>query len=386
MRIVHVTPFYHPVIGGAENVVKQICEYLVRQGFDVYAITYNRLRNGGIGKLPPEEEINGVKVVRLRPKLVHSHGSLSPELPKVIEKLQPDIVHVHVWRHPHVFQVAKLKRRLNFRAILHLHDPFYSIRQVGVATHLYYLVVDLSLRRVLHRYDAVVTLTPLGKHVARKKFRVPQNRVVTIPPTLEDYVFYKALHLKPRPRPPGKEDVTYIVSVGRVSREKKFEMLVKTMALLRERRRCGIKTYIVGLINDFAPVKLAQRLGLLNKQVIFMGKVSEEAKLSLYSRGHIYVHTSPYEGFGIALIEAQAFALPCVITGLGGQLFAAPPGVSSLRVSLDPEGIARAIVKLIDNTRLWNLLSSGARRVASRYLASRILPRYKKLYEQILHR
>ena len=74
MRIVQVAPFYTPVIGGVEEVVRRIAEYTAAQGHDVYVVTYNRLRIGGTGKLPNEEKINGVHFVRLNTKQVWSNG------------------------------------------------------------------------------------------------------------------------------------------------------------------------------------------------------------------------------------------------------------------------------------------------------------------------
>jgi hypothetical protein len=66
MRIIHVAPFYTPVIGGVEEVVRKIAEYTASRGYETYVVTYNRLRNGGVGSLPREEEINGVHVIRLK--------------------------------------------------------------------------------------------------------------------------------------------------------------------------------------------------------------------------------------------------------------------------------------------------------------------------------
>jgi len=59
MRIIHIAPFYMPVIGGVEEVVKRVAEYTASRGYEIYVITYNRLRNGGVGLLTKEEEING---------------------------------------------------------------------------------------------------------------------------------------------------------------------------------------------------------------------------------------------------------------------------------------------------------------------------------------
>jgi glycogen synthase len=46
MKIVHVAPFYHPVIGGVEDVVKHIAEHMASKKHEVYVVTYNRVRGG----------------------------------------------------------------------------------------------------------------------------------------------------------------------------------------------------------------------------------------------------------------------------------------------------------------------------------------------------
>jgi len=143
MRIAHVTPFYYPVIGGVENVVEKVAEFMVSRGHDVYVITYNRLRKGGECSLPWREIINNVQVIRVKPDFTWSHGTYSSEISKVLTELRPDIVHVHVWRHPHVFQVAKLRKKLNFKAILQPHGPFHTLQQLGTITWFYHKIVDL---------------------------------------------------------------------------------------------------------------------------------------------------------------------------------------------------------------------------------------------------
>jgi len=47
VRIVHITPFYTPVVGGVEEVVRRIAEYMMLRGYEVFVVTYNRLRSSG---------------------------------------------------------------------------------------------------------------------------------------------------------------------------------------------------------------------------------------------------------------------------------------------------------------------------------------------------
>ncbi|MGC8597916.1 MAG: hypothetical protein ACP5NY_08425 [Thermocladium sp.] len=46
MRIIQVAPFYHPVIGDVEDVVKHIAEHMASKGHEVHAMTYNKVGGG----------------------------------------------------------------------------------------------------------------------------------------------------------------------------------------------------------------------------------------------------------------------------------------------------------------------------------------------------
>jgi len=156
MRVVHVAPFYYPVKGGVETVVQKISEYLASKCNEVYVITYNRDRLKGKNIFKETEQINKVNVIRLPAQFTWSHGSYSNILLKVIRRIDPDIIHVHVWRHPHVFQLAKEK----FIKILQPYSPFYPISQVGLITFIYYKLIDNLFSSVIRKYN-IVAITPI---------------------------------------------------------------------------------------------------------------------------------------------------------------------------------------------------------------------------------
>lgn len=72
MKIVHISPTYAPVLGGAELHVKELSEGLVSRGHDVTVLAANArnstdLFRGIQGGLMEDEVINGVRVVRFDP-------------------------------------------------------------------------------------------------------------------------------------------------------------------------------------------------------------------------------------------------------------------------------------------------------------------------------
>src|SRR5689334_12680027 len=73
LSIVHVTPSYAPLVGGAERLLQSVSEHLVRRGHDVTVLTFDcatlhDLRVARRSGLPKEETLNGVRVVRVDPR------------------------------------------------------------------------------------------------------------------------------------------------------------------------------------------------------------------------------------------------------------------------------------------------------------------------------
>ena len=369
MRVVHVAPFYAPVVGGVEEVVKRIAEYTASRGYEVFVVTYNRLRKGGIGALPEHEVINGVSVIRIKPDLTWSHGTYSSEVPEVIKKLRPEIVHVHVWRHPHVFQVSKLKRIVPFRAILHGHAPFHRFSQLDPITWTFHKVIDAFGKGVLCSYDRYIALTP---HEVEEIKRLGLNdaKIVLVPNGVEEEG--KCLNDVVR----NERQVLYL---GRISKSKSLSLLLKAMVhVVKDVRdvRLVLAGPDEGLVRSL--IRFAKKKGIRAK---YAGHVDEDEKHRLYMESSLYALPSLYEPFGITLLEASLHETPSVITGEGGQLYVAPPGKASLWAKPNPRDYADAITTLLSDKGLRKKLGQQAKEWARRFLWNKILPKYEKLYE-----
>jgi glycosyltransferase involved in cell wall biosynthesis len=373
MRIVHVAPFYEPVVGGVEEVVKRVAEYLAMRGYDVYVITYNRLRQGSVGSLPRYENINGVHVIRLRPDFTWSHGSYSSELPIILRELRPDIVHVHVWRHLHVFQVAKLKRRSGFKAVLHGHAPFHKLSQLGLVTWLYYRFVDAFLVNYLKLYDAYIALTP---YEAEKVVRLglEKDKVIIIPNGISE-------------NDCRKDDVTdrdesVVLYLGRLSKAKNIDLLVKAMVFVS--KAVSKASLVLAGPDEGIAKSLIEFARKRNIRLQYLGLVPEAVKHELYLKSYVYAFPSLYEPFGITLLEAAQHGLPSVITGFGGQLYSAPPNIASVWAKPNPLDYAQGIIELLADKNLWRKISENAMKWSQNFLWSRILPKYEKLYNDLI--
>lgn len=106
-----------------------------------------------------------------------------------------------------------------------------------------------------------------------------------------------------------------VLAVGRLSKEKGFNRLVKIWNLLSkdETFKQEFKQWKLVIVGDGEQKQaLQEKIKKLNleKNIILKAFTKEIEKEYLHSS--IYVMSSYYEGFGMVLAEASSFALPCI--------------------------------------------------------------------------
>jgi glycosyltransferase involved in cell wall biosynthesis len=164
------------------------------------------------------------------------------------------------------------------------------------------------LRRVCYpQADAVIALSPeaadwLSVFVRRNRIRVipnPAPRSIDIHDEKMGHVsFIDAASCRPT-----------VVAVGRLSREKGFDLLLRAFAQAA-RGRFEWRLIILGEGAELgALTKLAKTLHI-EKQVSFMGVVKDVFRV--FKTADLFVMSSRYEGFPNALLEAMSCGLPVV--------------------------------------------------------------------------
>ena len=94
MKILFVTPFYYPSIGGVQNYVKNIAEGLQKKyKYESVIVTTSE------DKKYKEEKINGLKVYRLPYWFKISNTPINLmwyfQIKNIIEKEKPDLINAH---------------------------------------------------------------------------------------------------------------------------------------------------------------------------------------------------------------------------------------------------------------------------------------------------
>jgi glycosyltransferase involved in cell wall biosynthesis len=146
-------------------------------------------------------------------------------------------------------------------------------------------------------------------------------------------------------RTPAASEAADVVSVGRLLRHKRFDMLLEAIALLDKAGK-PITCHIIGDGPERKALSAqAIRLGIADL-VDFRHEVrSSEELLALLKASRVFVFPSEREGFGIAALEAIACGLPVITTTAPDNLARELVQRSARGVLCDhhPQALARAI-------------------------------------------
>ena len=163
-------------------------------------------------------------------------------------------------------------------------------------------------------------------------------------------------------------DVFEVICVGRLCSAKGQHVLVDAIdSIIKQGKK--IRLRIVGDGVDRQSLeKHVQETGL-EKDIIFEGAVNQDRIRDLYSHADAFSIPSFAEGIPVVLMEAMSMEIPCVTTRITGIPELIRDGVDGLLVApSDAQGLADALIKLMDNPELRKRMGKEARqRIIDKY-------------------
>ncbi|KRE97156.1 capsular biosynthesis protein [Paenibacillus sp. Soil766] len=151
------------------------------------------------------------------------------------------------------------------------------------------------------------------------------------------------------------QDSYNIVSVGRLSYVKGFDLAVKALRILHDKGLTQIKWFIVGYGGYEAELKQQILENKLEDSFILLGK---QINPYPFIRGcDLYVQPSRYEGKAVTVTEAQILGKPILLTNYPTAKSQIEDGVDGVICGLSVEGLVDGIESLYRNSDLRNDLS-----------------------------
>jgi len=172
----------------------------------------------------------------------------------------------------------------------------------------------------------------------------------------------------PAPMAQGSQDgIVRLLSIGAIVPRKGFDVLIAALATLID-----LPWHLAIAGDRSRDPETAARLDAdirrhsLGGRVTVHGAVSPERLAELYAGADLFVLASRFEGYGMAYAEAMAHGLPIVGTNTGAIPDTVPADVGVLVAPDDPEALALALRKVIENPDGRRRLGTSARAAASR--------------------
>jgi len=373
LRILHVCPFFYPVLGGLERVVLQLSVAMVDRGHRVTVFSSDLSRNGRIET--HREVVQGIEILRFSNWFrLGPFASFWPQFCLELRAREFDVVHAHSYRHPHCDLAALRQVRGQARFVLQPHWPGHPRGVVGAAlANAYDGVLG---NRLLRACDLVLALTPaevpwLRAHGAQNVKVLPNGIPARILGEPDGQDFRRRYGI----------EGFFAVSIGRIDEMKGFHFVIKALRLVKD-----VRYVIVGPPGDFTRrvTSLIRDEGLEDR-VILTGELSETEVLHAIDASDVYIQPSLFESFGLGALEALARGKACMGSQVGG--LASLLGDSGLLFEAgNVDAIVRCLRRLKDDHDLRHRLGTAGRAKASHFTWERIVPQYEDILLDLTRR
>ena len=270
-------------------------------------------------RLLGELDLDGLEVALLNNRSgttfrARSWLGFAPEL-KILRKARPRLLHVHFG--PEAVAAAPLARALAVPMLVTLHGYDITIRRDwwegggGGAQMRRYPAALLKLAR---RQDVHFVAVSDALRARALAYGIAPKKITTC------YIGVDAAKFAPGPTPMTARP-TRVLFVGRLVEKKGCDILLRAMALVRRR----LPAAEVAIAGD-GPLRpeLEQLSRNLDIQARFYGALAPRQVKAALDEARVFCLPSVQaangdaEGFGLALLEAQAAGLPAVSSALGG--------------------------------------------------------------------
>lgn len=174
----------------------------------------------------------------------------------------------------------------------------------------------------------------------------------------------------PKVRTSLSDDV--IVSIGRMEWEKGFDDLIDIIALVKK-DISNIKLYLMG--DGSLKSKLEQKVKdlSLTDNVTFTGFIPKPAMAKYLTKAKLYVMTSHTESFGLVLLEAMSYGIPCIaFDSADGAKELLKDNRGILINNRNKEQMAKEIIKLLKDKKRLTELSKIAKEYVTNYLPDKV--------------
>ena len=367
MRILFWTELFWPSIGGIEVRCLSLASALVTRGHQVAVVTSH-----GNELLPDHDSINGIAISRfgfleaLSSRRLDLFARERRRLEVLKESFRPQVVHV-------MFTDPTVIFHWQTREV----SPCPTVVTIPTAiTHLE-AGPDTLLHRTLCNAAWTVAVSEAMLDDVRQLVPAISDRSSVIHNSIEEPV------VSPSPLP---FEPPRILCLGRVVRDKGFDIAIDAFSRMKRDRFPGITLVVAGdgpARADLEGQAVALNLG---DSVVFTGWIQPHTVPAMIdSASVIIVPSRSREAFGNVAVQAMQMGRPVVAADVGGLPEIVAEGVTGYIVpSENPDVLAATLERLLtDRERAVRMGAAGRVRAAANFPFERHVDEHEQLYQTI---
>lgn len=370
MRILHISKYYSPYLGGVENICKYLVEGAVKH--ETAVVCFNDKCKDII------EEVNGHKVYRVATWINVARQALSLSyfwmLKKAIKEFKPDVIQFH-WANPFPAWVLLCVIPRNVKLIIHWHMDIIKQK------HIYPFIKPVETA-LLKRADMVCVTSPqyrdgsLPLQPFKDKVRIVQNAMDEDNFILRDGDVEKINAVKAKY---GNKPIVFFI--GRHIQYKGLPHLIGAEKY--------VKSDCVFVIAGFGPLTDELKAQCKSSRVHFVGRLSDEDLKLYHYAASVFAFPSitKNEAFGVALAEAMYCGTPAVTFTIPGSgvNWVSLNGETGIEVpNGDDKAYAEAVDKLIEDKELNKKYGvAGHQRVVENFTIPKMVAVQEKCYKEL---
>jgi glycogen(starch) synthase len=364
VRVLYISDFFLPDIGGVEVISAQLLSALKRMGHQFIVATSHQLSD-----LPDLTDYDGIEVHRFEFRRSLSRRDLK-SMKEIVDRLgalkhdfRPDLVHIAAGAN--AFFNERTRSIHPARTLVTLHEMINpAAAREGV------------LGRMFSSADWIVAVSAAVLSDLRAAY----------PATLDhSSLILNALAMPALTPAPLSLEPPKLLCVGRMVREKGFDVAIRAMAPVVARFPAARMTIAGDGIARPELEQLARRLALADA-IEFCGWVAPDKISALINDASIVLVPSRWEEpFGLVALEAAQMARPVVATRRGGLPEIVNDGETGLLIEADDsDSLANAIVWMLERPDTAQRMGDAARAHAqSTFSIVRFANAYDDLYRRL---
>jgi glycosyltransferase involved in cell wall biosynthesis len=282
--------------GGAERVLINIGNILVRSGHDVHLIL---TQNQGVYFNQLENEIT-LHALNFK-KVIYS----GPKISKLLKIIQPDVVLSTTHRMNFIASIVCILQKENYRLMLRLPNSPKAEIKFGALNKVRLLLYGFAYKHC----NYVLAQSKAMRDEAIEVFKIDRGKVRVLTNPLDTTAIEKTL--KRNENPFDNEHIN-VLAAGRIHKSKGFDFLIESFSIVLKHDQ----SYLLHIIGDDKGEQaslsdLIKKLGI-DQHVIFWGY--QNNPYDFYKNCDIYVLSSRWEGLPNTLIECMYLGRPVIVT------------------------------------------------------------------------